>query len=104
MGVTIRDNSPAVIKQVTNLTIGTGLIKFMEKLHQRVQNKAPVDTGNHKGSIQWVRLGKSSMNIFSSSGYGGYLEFGTSRMTARPHFQPGMRETIAEFQAAGKWK
>jgi len=103
VGVTIKDNSREVLKVVTNLT-GKGITSFTEKAHQRVQTKAPVDTGNHKGSIQWKPTGENSTQIYSSSNYGAHLEFGTVHQSAQPHFAPGITETVQEFQSSSKWK
>ena len=48
---------------------------------------SPVLTGFNRNSIQY-RINPLSGMVFSTSGYGGWLEIGTSRMPARPHFKP----------------
>ena len=46
-----------------------------------------VKTGHNRRSIDyWVR--KLRAKIFSTSGYGGYLEVGTSKMAGIPYFRP----------------
>lgn len=35
--------------------------------------------------------------IYSTSGYGGYLETGTSRMEARPYFKPALDRNIGKL-------
>ena len=48
---------------------------------------SPVLTGHNRRSIGFT-LKKLSARIFSTSGYGGWLEIGTSRMAAQPYFKP----------------
>lgn len=102
--VTINDDTRKVLKLVTKLT-GEGLTSFTEKATERAksQPKAPFLTGNHVGLIGWDRVGKNSTRIFSASGYGMHLEFGTRFQAAQPHFAPGIKETIREFQKGNKW-
>lgn len=40
--------------------------------------------------------------IYSTSGYGGYLETGTSRMPARPYFKPALDRNIKKLPAGIK--
>jgi hypothetical protein len=100
--VTVKDYTPKVLKVVHKLT-EEGLISFTEKATERTKDKAPILTGNHRGLTGFERVGKNSTRIFSASGYGVHLEFGTKYMAARPHFAPGIKETIREFQKGSKW-
>ena len=54
---------------------------------------SPVLTGNNKRSIEYKSDDKSGQ-INSTSGYGGYLETGTSKMAARPYFRPALDANI----------
>ena len=50
---------------------------------------SPVLTGNNRRSIKYEAKGLTA-STFSTSGYGGYLETGTSRMAAQPYFKPAL--------------
>ena len=51
-------------------------------------NPPNVDTGALRASIGWRALGGFRYMIFDGVIYGAYLEFGTSRMAARPFMSP----------------
>ena len=46
-------------------------------------------TGNNSRSIKYEAKGLTA-SVFSTSGYGGFLETGTSRMAAYPYFKPAV--------------
>jgi hypothetical protein len=52
----------------------------------------PVKTGNNKRSISIDPAKKNGQTpvarVFTTSGYGGWLEIGTSKMAARPYMGP----------------
>jgi len=47
-----------------------------------------VDTGALRGSINWTPLGRLRYMIHDGVIYGAFLEFGTSKMAARPFLSP----------------
>lgn len=55
--------------------------------------KPAVRTGRLRGSITW-RLGRDPLGLYADIGssvlYAPYLEFGTSRMEARPYLRPAL--------------
>lgn len=62
---------------------------------------SPVLTGNNRRSIQFeVGPGKPIAQkelegaVYSTSGYGGYLETGTVKMAAQPYFKPALDKNI----------
>lgn len=65
---------------------------------QRAQREAPKDTGFLTGEIGKRKERDMRYNIFSSSGYAGYLEFGTKR-----NFKPipGFEKEAAELKNLG---
>lgn len=69
----------------------------------KIKDKAPVGiTGNHKASIYTTfhdERYESAAHINNGSDYGRYLEDGTHKMAARPHFRPGLLETQKPFEA-----
>jgi len=58
---------------------------------------SPVLTGNNRRSIMFEvgpggEVAKNELEgaVYSTSGYGGYLETGTVKMAARPYFKPAL--------------
>ncbi|KKN50676.1 hypothetical protein LCGC14_0630250 [marine sediment metagenome] len=74
---------------------------LLEVLPDAVKN-SPFEFGNNRRSINFELKRTSDGiegSIFSQSGYGGYLEVGTSKMPARPYLRPAVeknREKILE--------
>ncbi|MCJ7829314.1 MAG: hypothetical protein MUP81_06210 [Dehalococcoidia bacterium] len=74
--------------------------------HDAVEG-SPVLTGNNRRSImgeasgfgggQVVDQSKIEGAIFSTSGYGGFLETGTRKMAARPYFKPAADKYVPKF-------
>jgi HK97 gp10 family phage protein len=68
---------------------------------------SPVRTGNNRRSIQYgLQEGNLQAEVFSTSGYGGFLETGTSKMAARPYFKPALDQNFNQekFSALVKSK
>jgi len=57
---------------------------------------SPVLTGNNRRSIKY-EVKRLAGSIFSTSGYGGYLETGTVKMPARPYFRPALDRNFPKF-------
>lgn len=62
---------------------------------------SPVKTGNNRRSIKYeigpggdIDNKSGEAAIYSTSGYGGYLETGTVKMAARPYFKPALDRNI----------
>lgn len=65
---------------------------------------SPKKTGNNMMSIKFEvgpggKVAKSKLEgaVYSTSGYGGYLETGTRKMPARPYFKPALDRHIKEL-------
>jgi HK97 gp10 family phage protein len=56
---------------------------------------AAVNGGNNRDSINYESSGLEG-RVFTESGYGGWLEIGTSRMAARPYFRPAFEQQKRE--------
>lgn len=54
---------------------------------------SPVLTGNNRRSIRFEAKGLEGA-IYSTSGYGGFLETGTVRRPATPYFKPALDRNI----------
>jgi len=57
---------------------------------------SPKRTGNNARSIQYEAK-ELEGSIYSTSGYGGYLETGTVKMAARPYFRPALDRNIGKL-------
>ncbi len=62
---------------------------------------SPKVTGNNARSIKYevgpggkIAKGEGEGAIYSTSGYGGYLETGTVNMAAQPYFKPALDKNI----------
>lgn len=62
---------------------------------------SPVLTGNNRRSIKYevgpggqVAKNEREGAVYSTSGYGGYLETGTVKMAAHPYFKPALDKNI----------
>jgi len=74
----------SAIKDVT-IAIASDVVKL-----------SPWKTGNNRRSIDFT-LSKYGSSIFSTSGYGGYLETGTVRRGPTPYFRPALDLHIHEI-------
>lgn len=105
--VRINDNTRDVQKTIRGLS-GDAMDDFADKAVDIIKSTAPVRAvrgGNHRSKIAHKIFGplKRKAQIFSASNYGAYLEFGTSKMAARPHFRPGIQQAVKEFQDPTRW-
>ena len=69
-----------------------------------VQSSAPVRTGQLAGSIQISKQGRKEHSLrigpAGSGFYGRFLEYGTSRMSARPFVRPAFDGVRVQAEAA----
>lgn len=82
-----------------NAAVERGLTKaFLLDVEPLARKLSPFDQGTNSRSIRHSVSGKTA-EIHTESGYGGWLEVGTSRMRARPYLRPAIernKEKIAE--------
>ena len=109
--VVFNDKTHDVMRQVNKLT-GDALIDFTERATEITKSIAPVRKvrgGNHRSKIAWDSTAQSiggkikGTRLFSQSNYGAYLELGTSKMVARPHFSKGLKQATNDFKDGSKW-
>lgn len=79
------DNSPAV----------TG--NNRRSIASEVSGMGVVATDGEGGAERMVDEGKLEAAVYSTSGYGGYLEVGTRYMNARPYFRPALDRHSGEL-------
>jgi len=71
------------------------------EIENTAKQLSPVLTGNNMRSIESSADGLEG-KVYSTSGYGGYLELGTSKMPAQPYFKPALEENFTEDKFAEK--
>lgn len=79
----------------TKESMSEGIRKATLHVHGQVKTSiahgtnAPVtvDTGRFLNSVDFAKIGESEAKVFTDLSYAKYLEYGTSKMTARPHFR-----------------
>jgi HK97 gp10 family phage protein len=80
--------------------------KVVLDIEATAKNKAPVDTGNLKGSIGHSDLrsvgtsGSMHAEIGPTAEYGAFVEFGTSRMAPQPYMGPAADQHFPLFAQA----
>jgi hypothetical protein len=63
-----------------------------------------VASGGEGGAERQVDDDKAEGAVYSTSGYGGYLDTGTSRMPARPYFKPAVDKNFTAEKFAVRVK
>lgn len=61
----------------------------------RARDLVPVRTGRLRDSIEIERERRAVYAVRAGAPYAGFVEFGTSRMDARPFMRPAVRDTRA---------
>ena len=100
MTVRILPRQDAVITQAA-YAAATNIADLCEIMAMEASNLSPRDTGNNASSItsEVERKGlRITGRVYTQTGYGGWLEVGTSRMAARPYMAPAYRFARAKFR------
>lgn len=90
----VQDNSRSVIEEARRLA-AEQIASFCAGMATEAKELSPVAKvggGNNRDSIDYTANGLNG-EIFTQSGYGGWLEVGTSKMAARPYFRPAFEQT-----------
>ena len=69
-----------------------------------VSGMGVVASGGEGGSERMVDDSKIEGAVFSTSGYGGFLETGTSKMPGRPYFKPALDMNFTQEKFGEKVK
>jgi len=120
--VTVNIKDDEVIRQVTEASKMAMRDTTVEVVHDSVQ-LSPWLTGNNRRSLvgevsgmggvasggegrteRMVDDSKIEGAVYSTSGYGGYLETGTSKMAARPYIKPSLDKNFTEHKFGEKVK
>jgi hypothetical protein len=89
--VSIKINSlKAGVIAAAALACGENVSDLCQVMADEAKKRSPRDTGNNANSIavKVSRGRKQEGRVFSQSGYGGWLEIGTTHMPAWPYIAP----------------
>ncbi|MBU3897088.1 MAG: hypothetical protein KJ697_04115 [Nanoarchaeota archaeon] len=78
------------------LYISLIFISSRELIEQEAKRLSPVKTGRHRDGIHLVHK-LLQITIADSDDYGIFLEFGTIKMSPKPHFRPGFYKYAPEI-------
>lgn len=76
----------------TENDISRELTRSAYNIQSSAKRKAPVDTGFLRSNIVVNIARKLTKTVRSMAEYSSYLEFGTSKMAARPYMRPAWEE------------
>ena len=94
MSGTIRPNTAAVVAAAREAA-SRNVADLCDSMVAVAKRLTPVDSGNNRDNITSdlnSTNGRPVGRVFTQSGYGGWLEIGTSRMPARPYFAPAYEQ------------
>jgi HK97 gp10 family phage protein len=100
---TVTPNSGAVLA-AAKVGMKTDLEAFGQVFANLAKEMAPPppkfgpvpSTGHNARSIDH-KVTDDELQVYTESGYGGWLEIGTSKMEARPYFRPAFEQTKEDF-------
>lgn len=101
MGVSVRlDMGPLLkLKAEARPKAGRIVARHAFIIEGKAKMLAPVDTGALKNSIRAIQTGEVTWTLIVGVDYGGWVEFGTSRMAAQPFLIPAVESQRAAFAA-----
>jgi len=85
------------VKDKVNKAAENALKEVVVKIAAEAKHDTPWLTGNNSQSIDFEAKGLTG-SVYSTSGYGGFLETGTARMPARPYMKPALDRHIGGLQ------
>lgn len=96
-------NAMERVRNTTNKRLGAVAETLVLKASSNARHAYNNITGNNRRSFHYKAEGKNSLRAGSESGYGGFLELGTSLMAPHPHWAPAWAETKALVKT-WKWE
>ncbi len=73
------------------------LESFMENFEGLTKTGSPKDTGHNASTIFFQKVGRLMWILATASGYGRWLDEGTSKMAAQPYFAAAFAQACREF-------
>ena len=102
MGIESTVDLPGVDKKI-NKAGADALKEVIVNITRDAKHDTPWLTGNNSRMIDFNVKGLTG-SVYSTSGYGGFLETGTARMPARPYMKPALDRHIVKLPAGVKAK
>lgn len=90
----------AELKGRARTRAGQIVAKTAHDIESLAKQRAPVDTGALKNSIQARQVAPFNWEVGVGVAYGPYVEFGTSKMAAQPYLTPAVEAVRGPFAAA----
>ena len=87
VGIRINDRTREASLKIKRLE-GHRVTDFAETMVEHAKEGSPFDSGNNRDSIARDPVRNLKTRVFTRSGYGYWLEVGTSVMPPRPYFAP----------------
>lgn len=97
MSAAIRDSSRDVIAEAEKMCAAQ-VDTFCSLMTDAAKTLSPYDTGHNRDSLAYKMDGMNG-EVYTESGYGGWLEIGTTKMPARPYFQPAFEQTREDMRS-----
>lgn len=96
-----------VSNYTAELDISGLLEEFMPIVESSVKSKAPIKSGEYsKGITSVIKNDKGVYTgyVYNKEEYylGHFLEFGTSKMNAQPHYRPAYSQNSKKYEAKAK--
>ena len=88
MSFTVRARTRRAMRDIRKASHET-LIDLGQEIRGVAMTEVPVDTGNLRDNIN-ADVDGLDLVVFTTTGYGGYVELGTSRMAAQPYLTPAV--------------
>lgn len=95
-------NGHGLEQAIRNLTERADQVvqKVAHDIEGGAKQRAPVDTGHLRNSIQAQRTGDAEAEVTVGAEYAGYVEYGTRHMAAQPYLTPAAEEQREPFEQA----
>lgn len=97
---TVRLNNFPRIKAHMVMAAEAETEKAARTIQAGAMQRAAVDTGFLRSSIQAMKVGPAHWRVTVGAEYGIYVEYGTRFMAAQPYFYPAVAEASPAFIAA----
>ena len=97
LGLTVKGvkGAQSALKQFQQ-DISQNVADFLEQVGQQVNEEqtslCPVDTGELQGSIDYNITSDGQLTFKATAEYGGFVKYGTSKMSPQPFFMPPIDE------------
>ena len=97
MKIRINKNKLINLKDSLILIVDRELLDGGLLIEQEAKRLSPVKTGKHRDGIHLVHK-HLQITVADSDDYGIFLEFGTIKMSPRPHFRPAFYKYAPEIE------